>query len=121
MLSLDQRVAQKRPSQMLLLGKIASTIGFCLLVVAGAGATKIASGLSSEALVWASLAGGAGLIGGAVLVGFGVLEQRLLAQSELLQALHQSAEFAPAAAPAETPVPFRSRPAAIGQRRLKLI
>jgi hypothetical protein len=121
MLSVDQRVAQKQPSQMLLLGKIASTGGLCLLAVAGAGATKIALGLSSDALAWASLAGGASLIGGAVLAGFGVLEQRLLAQSALLQELHQSTEFAPATAPAETPVPFRSRPAAVGQRRLKLI
>lgn len=120
-MSLDAQSAKKQPSQMLLLGKIAGTSGFCLLVLAGAGAVRIAQSLSGDAIVWSTLAGGAGLVGGAVLAGFGVLEERLLSQAVQLQALRQSAEATPAGAPLETPVPFRSRPAAIGQRRLKLI
>lgn len=119
MLSIDTSSGQ--PSQMLLLGKMLATSGMCLLGLAGLGAAGVAHGLNSETLLWSTLAGGAGLVGGAVLAGFGVLEERLLSQAAQLRALRQSAEATPAGAPLETPVPFRSRPAAIGQRRLKLI
>lgn len=119
MFSIDTSSGQ--PSQMLLLGKVLAASGVCLLAVAGFGAAGVAHGLNSEALLWSTLAGCAGLVGGAVLAGFGVLEQRLLAQAAQLQALRQSTEAAPAVAPLETPAPFRSRPAAVGQRRLKLI
>jgi hypothetical protein len=107
MSQIDLSVSRKHVSRMLVFGKIIFV-------------SNVAHGLTTEAVHWLTSAGGFALATGAFLIGFGSLEQRLCETQAELRSMKTATPTA-APAPAEEPHPFRSRPAAIGQRRLKLI
>jgi uncharacterized membrane protein YedE/YeeE len=120
MSQIDLSVSRKHVSRMLVFGKIIFASGACMLGVTALAAWNVAHGLTTEAVHWLTSAGGFALATGAFLIGFGSLEQRLCETQAELRSMKTATPTA-APAPAEEPHPFRSRPAAIGQRRLKLI
>jgi hypothetical protein len=113
-------VSTQQRSRMLLFGKIIFASGACMLGVTALAAWNIAHGLTAESQHWLTSAGGFSLVAGSFLIGLGALEQRLFDTQAQLRELKQSLP-AVTPLPVEDVHPFRSRPAAVGQRRLKLI